>query len=545
MLVQPGETWLDIGAGAGRYALPLARALAPSAAGASPPSTRRGACSTPCARPPPSTPSPTSASSRVAGRTSRPRPVRPTSASSPTSRTTSRPSARSSAAMEAAARRVCVAVLMERQPSSIADVCWPSTWGEERVSLPALPEFVELLRAHGRRPLVRMLERAPRRFASRDELVGFLRRQLWVADGPRRTARFLARARPAHRGRCRRRRRARRPAAVAHRHRDLARRGDRGGHQPGRRQAVGPALGPRGVARLAHRQPRDLERRAPRHLAARRPVSRRVDYARRGRGGAVRRLGRFEGRQARRRPDRPCGSRARRPRSGWSRPNKERVERLIAAGQMLPGRAGRHRGGQAARHVDAPRRRRGPRRPGRPRRRLRREPAGPGQLGRVQPQRPARPARVDRPGQAARRRERSGSTETATKAARNERANEWVPPDQRTPRTEPALVRGFPVRRRSGRSRDPSARSSALAAAHPRDRGRLEQQLGAELVVDTVAGVEGQPADLLGDARRPAGAPRGSRIAQPCSNPRWTWIGSGQTRRSTAAAPAVTAGRSR
>ena len=36
---------------------------------------------------------------------------------------------------------------MERQPSSIADVCWPPTWGEERVSLPALPEFVELLRA--------------------------------------------------------------------------------------------------------------------------------------------------------------------------------------------------------------------------------------------------------------------------------------------------------------------------------------------------------------------------------------------------------------
>ena len=94
--------------------------------------------------------------------------------------------------MEAAAQRVCVAVLMERQPSSIADVCWPSTWGEERVSLPALPEFVELLRAHGRRPLVRTLERAPRRFASRDELVGFLRRQLWVADGSAAEARFLA-----------------------------------------------------------------------------------------------------------------------------------------------------------------------------------------------------------------------------------------------------------------------------------------------------------------------------------------------------------------
>src|SRR4029078_9459991 len=29
-LVEPGETWLDIGAGAGRYALPVALALAPS-----------------------------------------------------------------------------------------------------------------------------------------------------------------------------------------------------------------------------------------------------------------------------------------------------------------------------------------------------------------------------------------------------------------------------------------------------------------------------------------------------------------------------------
>ena len=32
-LVRPGERWLDIGAGAGRYALPLARALAPSGGG--------------------------------------------------------------------------------------------------------------------------------------------------------------------------------------------------------------------------------------------------------------------------------------------------------------------------------------------------------------------------------------------------------------------------------------------------------------------------------------------------------------------------------
>jgi len=94
------------------------------------------------------------------------------------------------AAMEAAAGRLCVAVLMERQPSSIADVCWPTVWGEERVPLPALPEFVERLRASGRQPVITMLERAPRRFASRAELEGFLRRQLWVADGTPADGRF-------------------------------------------------------------------------------------------------------------------------------------------------------------------------------------------------------------------------------------------------------------------------------------------------------------------------------------------------------------------
>ena len=96
------------------------------------------------------------------------------------------------AAMEAAARRLCVAMLMERQPSSIADVCWPPVHGEDRVPLPALPEFVELLRARGRAPSIERLEREPRRFASRDELAGFLRRQLWIAPGGAADRRFQA-----------------------------------------------------------------------------------------------------------------------------------------------------------------------------------------------------------------------------------------------------------------------------------------------------------------------------------------------------------------
>ena len=58
--------------------------------------------------------------------------------------------------------------------------------------MPALPEFLELLRARGRDPSVQMLERAPRRFESRDELEGFLRRQLWIEPGGAADRRFRA-----------------------------------------------------------------------------------------------------------------------------------------------------------------------------------------------------------------------------------------------------------------------------------------------------------------------------------------------------------------
>jgi hypothetical protein len=93
-------------------------------------------------------------------------------------------------AMEAAARRLCIAVLMERQPSSIADVFWPPVHSEDRLALPALGAFVELLRARGSDPTVEIALRAPRRFASRLELERFLRRQLWVAPGGEKDRRF-------------------------------------------------------------------------------------------------------------------------------------------------------------------------------------------------------------------------------------------------------------------------------------------------------------------------------------------------------------------
>ncbi len=189
-LVLPGETWLDIGAGAGRYALPIALALAPSggAVVAVDPSAGMldGLRSIAAeyaidnvrvvegrwpAVAPDAGPADVALIAHVSYDIAAIGPF--------------------VTAMEMAARRLCVAVLMERQPSSIADVCWPPVWGEARVPLPALPEFVELLRARGREPSIERLEREPRRFASRGELEGFLRRQLWVEPGGAADRRFL------------------------------------------------------------------------------------------------------------------------------------------------------------------------------------------------------------------------------------------------------------------------------------------------------------------------------------------------------------------
>jgi molybdenum cofactor cytidylyltransferase len=181
-LVRPGERWLDIGAGAGRYALPLARALAPSGGeviavdasasmlgGLREIAQEHGIDNVRVVetRWPPADSGPFAADVALIAHVGY-----DIGAIGPFL-----------AAMESVAERLCVAVLMERQPSSIADVCWPPVHGEARVSLPALPEFVELLRARGREPAVERLERHPRRFDSRDELAGYLRRQLWIEPG--------------------------------------------------------------------------------------------------------------------------------------------------------------------------------------------------------------------------------------------------------------------------------------------------------------------------------------------------------------------------
>jgi SAM-dependent methyltransferase len=190
-LVAPGETWLDIGAGAGRFALPIARRLAASGGSVvavEPSGGMRGALLE---------------LARDHGISN----VRVVDGRWPDAAAMVPPADVALiahvgydierigpfvAAMESSVSRLCVAVLMERQPSSVADPCWPLVWGESRVALPALPAFLEFLKARGSAPATERVEGAPRGFDTRDELAGFLRRQLWVAEGSAADARFRA-----------------------------------------------------------------------------------------------------------------------------------------------------------------------------------------------------------------------------------------------------------------------------------------------------------------------------------------------------------------
>jgi SAM-dependent methyltransferase len=89
-------------------------------------------------------------------------------------------------AMETAARRVCVAVLLDHPPPTPADRLWPAVHGVTRAALPALPEFLALLLARGRLFEVRLLERGPQTYDQPTQVLAWLRSQLWTSpDGPK------------------------------------------------------------------------------------------------------------------------------------------------------------------------------------------------------------------------------------------------------------------------------------------------------------------------------------------------------------------------
>ena len=86
-------------------------------------------------------------------------------------------------AMEEAATRFCVAVMSEGAMTTVATLFWEQIHDEPRIALPALPEFLTLLMARGRLPEVRLEDRLPPAFDSVDELLWMARRQLWVRPG--------------------------------------------------------------------------------------------------------------------------------------------------------------------------------------------------------------------------------------------------------------------------------------------------------------------------------------------------------------------------
>ena len=89
-------------------------------------------------------------------------------------------------AMEVAARRICVAVLLEQPPPTEADKLWPDVHGEVRAGLPSLPEFLALLLARGRLFEVQLVDRSPQTYHDSNMVLTWLRQQLWTTpDGPK------------------------------------------------------------------------------------------------------------------------------------------------------------------------------------------------------------------------------------------------------------------------------------------------------------------------------------------------------------------------
>ena len=178
-LARPDETWLDIGAGGGRYALPLALhvreviAVDPSPgmlgvlregmAEHAIPNVRVVEGRWPAAAADPTVKADVSFIAHVGYDVEQIGPF--------------------VEAMEGAARRLCVAMLFWRRPTWAMDRLWPAVHGVERAPLPAMREMVTLLMARGRPVGIQMVEQPPASFESPDQVIGVARHQTWVREG--------------------------------------------------------------------------------------------------------------------------------------------------------------------------------------------------------------------------------------------------------------------------------------------------------------------------------------------------------------------------
>jgi SAM-dependent methyltransferase len=173
-LVEPEDTWLDIGAGAGRYALPIALlakkvfAIEPSAEmrrvmGREVAEHRMINIDAIDARWPDLSPPPADVAliAHVGYDIEKIGPFLDL--------------------MERTASRLCVAVLQASPPTSTVERLWREIHGEKWCALPALPEFLTLLLSRGRLFELRLTERKSWGYSDFDEALRFMYRQLWVS----------------------------------------------------------------------------------------------------------------------------------------------------------------------------------------------------------------------------------------------------------------------------------------------------------------------------------------------------------------------------
>ncbi len=85
--------------------------------------------------------------------------------------------------MERSARRLCVAKQFWRRPTWALDRLWPAVHGVERAPLPAMREMVTLLMARGRPVGIQLVEQPPASFESPDQVIELARLQTWVRPG--------------------------------------------------------------------------------------------------------------------------------------------------------------------------------------------------------------------------------------------------------------------------------------------------------------------------------------------------------------------------
>jgi len=189
-LVQAGETWLDIGAGGGRYALPLAL-MAGKVMAVEPSEGMRSVLQQGMAEHGisnieivparwPMERAPIADVSLIAHIGYDIEEIGPFLD-----------------AVEASARRLCVAVLVTPSPPHAAEPFWPMIHEEARIPLPSLTEFLLLLLARGRLFDLRLCARDPLTHADQDGPLRWLYQQLFVAPDTAKGQRLAALAREA------------------------------------------------------------------------------------------------------------------------------------------------------------------------------------------------------------------------------------------------------------------------------------------------------------------------------------------------------------